>query len=300
MATEPNPEEAQYLDAIDTILRDGHWRSGRNGDVCSLPGLRMEFSLWDAGCRAAVLPLLTSKSVYWKGVREELLWFVSGSTRASDLSDRDVRIWDGNATREYLDSRGLTDRKPGDLGPVYGFQWRHWGATYIDCDTDYSGQGVDQLQRVIDGLKTDPYSRRHIVNAWNVSDLDAMALPPCHMTFQFHVGADNALTCMLYQRSGDWGLGVPFNIASYAALTHMVAHVTGLRPHKLVHTVGDAHIYRGHVDALRTQQARPVSAFPTLRFARGDAISSIDDFVASDFVVEGYSHAGPLKMAMVV
>lgn len=305
-ATHP---ETQYLDGIRAILADGEWRDGRNGRVCSLPGLRMEFDLHRGVDGPAVLPLLTSKRVFWKGVREELLWLLSGSTYAPDLSARGVKIWDANASRTFLNSRGLRDNVEGDLGPIYGFQWRHWGARYrgvFDPATgdrvSYAGEGIDQMARAAEALRTDPFSRRIVVNAWNVADLDAMALPPCHMFMQFHVSAARGLTTILYQRSGDWGLGVPFNIASYAALTHMMAHVTGHRAHKLIHIVGDAHIYEGHVDALRAQLDRPLAPFPTFEFDFPEGappVTTLDDFRSEHFVIKDYVHAGALAMDMV-
>jgi len=163
-------------------------------------------------------PLLTTKRVFWRGVAEELLWFISGKTNAKELHDKDIHIWDGNASRAYLDSIGLTDREEWDLGPVYGFQWRHFGAKYVDMYTDYTGQGVDQLAELIHTIKTKPYDRRLVLSAWNPAALKEMALPPCHMFAQFYV-ANGELSCQLYQRSCDMGLGVPFNIASYALLT---------------------------------------------------------------------------------
>jgi thymidylate synthase len=187
-----------------------------------------------------ILPLLTTKRVFLRAVVAELLWFVSGCTSSKPLSEQGVRIWDGNGSREYLDSVGLSHREEGDLGPVYGFQWRHFGAEYVDAKADYTGQGVDQLAEVIDKLKNKPYDRRIILSAWNPADLKKMALPPCHMFAQFYVsfprGTDGqpskrgVLHSILYQRSCDMGLGVPFNIASYALLTHMLAHVCDLTP----------------------------------------------------------------------
>jgi thymidylate synthase len=172
--------------------------------------------------------LFTTKRVFWKGVLTELLWFIRGSTDARELQAEGVHIWDGNSSREFLDGRGFTDRQVGDLGPVYGFQWRHCGAEYTTMDADYSGKGVDQLKSVIDTLRKDPDSRRIIMSAWHVPDIDKMALPPCHILAQFYV-ANGELSCGLYQRSADMGLGVPFNVASYAALTHMIARVVGLK-----------------------------------------------------------------------
>lgn len=174
------------------------------------------------------LPLLTTKRVFWRAVVEELLWFIRGSTNALELKEKNVNIWDANSTREYLDSIGLSDRVEGDLGPVYGFQWRHYGAEYKDMYTDYTGKGIDQLKNIIETLKTNPNDRRIIMCSWNPIDLPKMALPPCHCLVQFYV-ANGELSCMLYQRSADMGLGVPFNIASYALLTNMIAHITGLK-----------------------------------------------------------------------
>lgn len=183
---------------------------------------------------------------------EELLWFVSGSTNANLLAAKDIHIWDGNGSREFLDSRGLSHHEEGDLGPVYGFQWRHFGAVYEGMNADYTGKGIDQLKRCIQSIVSNPEDRRIILTAWNPSDVDKMALPPCHMFCQFYV-ANNELSCQMYQRSADMGLGVPFNIASYALLTRMVAQVCGLKCGDFVHTIGDAHVYLNHIDGLREQ-----------------------------------------------
>ncbi|KAF2583847.1 hypothetical protein F2Q70_00033956 [Brassica cretica] len=196
-------------------------------------------------------PLLTTKRVFWRGVVEELLWFISGSTNAKLLQEKGIHIWDGNASREYLDGIGLTEREEGDLGPVYGFQWRHFGAKYTDMHADYTGQGFDQLLDVINKIKNNPDDRRIIMSAWNPSDLKAMALPPCHMFAQFYV-ANGELSCQMYQRSADMGLGVPFNIASYSLLTCILAHVCDLVPGDFIHVIGDAHrvFWRGVVEEL--------------------------------------------------
>lgn len=225
-------EEHQYLDAIRDIIMTGVPRDDRTGvGTISKFGLTMRFSLRDG-----VLPLLTTKRVFWRGVAEELLWFISGDTSNATLQAKGVHIWDGNASREFLDSRGLHHREVGDLGPVYGFQWRHFGATYSDMHADYSGKGVDQLKAVIDTIKKNPADRRIILSAWNPAALPDMALPPCHMFAQFFVEGGE-LSCQMYQRSGDMGLGIPFNIASYALLTRLIAQVTGLEvsfsPHGL-------------------------------------------------------------------
>lgn len=192
--------------------------------------------------------------MFWRGVAEELLWFVSGCTDAKVLQDKGIGIWDGNASKEFLERVGLGHRREGDLGPVYGFQWRHFGAAYKTCEDDYAGQGVDQLAECVRKIKENPTDRRIIMSAWNPADLPLMALPPCHMFCQFFVhlpeaeGEKPGLSCLMYQRSCDVGLGVPFNIASYALLTHMVAFVTGCEPREFILQMGDAHVYRDHVE----------------------------------------------------
>lgn len=186
------------------------------------------------------------------GVAQELLWFISGDTSAKTLQDQGIHIWDGNGSRAYLDSIGLEHREEGDLGPVYGFQWRHFGAEYSTMHADYQGKGVDQLADLIHRIKTNPNDRRLVLSAWNPAALPDMALPPCHMFCQFYV-ADGELSCQMYQRSCDLGLGVPFNIASYALLTRLVAQVCGLQAGDFVHVLGDAHVYTNHVDPLKEQ-----------------------------------------------
>lgn len=291
-------EEYQYLNLIRDILDRGEHRPDRTGtgtkSLFAPPQLR--FSL-----RNNAFPLLTTKKVFTKAIFHELLWFIKGSTNGLELSDLGVKIWDGNGSREYLDSLGHTTRAVGDLGPVYGFQWRHFGAEYIDCHTDYSGKGVDQLAECIDKIRNKPYDRRIIMSAWNPADLGQMALPPCHMFCQFYVSFVNGkreLSCLLYQRSCDMGLGVPFNIASYALLTRMVAQVCGIDAGELIHTMGDAHVYLDHVDALRVQLEREPKPFPTLSI--NPAVNDIDGFKFEDFTVEGYESWPSIKMNMSV
>jgi dihydrofolate reductase / thymidylate synthase len=254
--------------------------------------MQMRFSLRDD-----TLPLLTTKRVFWRGVAEELLWFISGDTSAKTLQEKNIRIWDGNASREFLDSRGLKHREIGDLGPVYGFQWRHFGAAYEDMHADYTGKGVDQLASVIETIKKNPTDRRIILSAWNPAALPEMALPPCHMFAQFYV-EEGELSCQMYQRSGDMGLGVPFNIASYALLTRLIAQVTGLKAGEFIHVIGDAHVYSNHVEPLIQQLEREPKPFPKLKI--DPSITSIDDFKFEHFTVEGYEPHGPIKMEMAV
>jgi len=286
-------EEMQYLNLIRKIIDTGNKRGDRTGTgTFSLFGAQMRFSL-----RNGTFPLLTTKKVFYRGIAEELFWFIRGSTNAKELQDKNVRIWDGNSSREFLDSIGLHDREEGDLGPVYGFQWRHFGAEYTDMHADYSGKGVDQLAEVISRIKKKPNDRRIIMCAWNPADLNKMALPPCHCLVQFYV-ADGELSCQLYQRSADMGLGVPFNIASYALLTVMIAHVTGLTPGDFVHTLGDAHVYSNHVEALKIQLEREPKEFPKIIIKR--KVEKIEDFNIDDFEVVGYQSHPKIVMDMAV
>ncbi|OIW22993.1 bifunctional dihydrofolate reductase-thymidylate synthase [Coniochaeta ligniaria NRRL 30616] len=318
-------EEYQYLDLVREILENGEHRPDRTGTgTYSIFAPRpLKFSLHNAS-GAPILPLLTTKRVFTRAIILELLWFINGSTSSLPLSEAGIKIWDGNGSREFLDNLGLTHREVGDLGPVYGFQWRHFGAEYVDAKTDYTGQGVDQLEQIIHKLKTNPFDRRLILSAWNPADLCKMVLPPCHMFAQFYVsyprshskqngqeqqnGKSNGtaaekqkghLHCQLYQRSCDMGLGVPFNIASYALLTHMLAHVCDLVPGSLTHVMGDAHVYLDHVDALKTQLEREPRAFPDLEIAREKG-GSIDGWKLEDFVIKGYDPHKSIPMKMSV
>ncbi|XP_030254333.1 thymidylate synthase [Sparus aurata] len=285
-------DERGYLDQIEYIMQHGRTKGDRTGTgVISVFGAQARYSLRDQ------FPLLTTKRVFWRGILEELLWFIKGSTNAKELSEKGVKIWEANGSRAFLDNLGFTDREEGDLGPVYGFQWRHFGAEYTNMHADYTGQGVDQLQKVIDTIKKNPEDRRIIMCAWNPKDLPFMALPPCHALCQFYV-CDGELSCQLYQRSGDMGLGVPFNIASYALLTYMIAHITGLKPGDFVHTLGDAHIYINHIEPLKVQLQREIRPFPKLKILR--QVESIDDFRAEDFEICDYNPHPTIKMQMAV
>lgn len=296
-----NHEEQAYLDLCQRIVNEGELRGDRTGtgtySIFAPPQLR--FNLKDDK-----YPLLTTKRTFFRGVAQELLWFIKGSTDANELAAQDIHIWDGNGSREFLDKRGLTNNREGDLGPVYGFQWRHFGAEYKGCDADYTGKGVDQLYEAIETIKKDPNSRRIILSAWNPAAEKYMALPPCHILSQFYVSMPQGsegpkyLNCQMYQRSGDMGLGVPFNIASYSLLTKMIAHVTGLEPGEFVHVLGDAHVYANHVEPLKEQCEREPTEFPTLKFKRD--IKSIDDFTFDDFVLENYHPQKKIAMKMAV
>lgn len=291
--TSERHEEHQYLDLVREILEDGVPKNDRTGvGTKSVFGRTMRFSLRDG-----TMPLLTTKRTFWRGVAVELLWFLSGNTSVQTLQQQGVAIWDGNSTREYLDSIGLKEREVGDLGPVYGFQWRHFGAEYKTMHDDYAGQGVDQIAELVKGLKENPDSRRHLLSAWNPCALKEMALPPCHVMCQFYV-ANGELSCQMVQRSADMGLGVPFNIASYALLTHMLAHVCGLKPGEFIHVIGDCHIYATHEAALQEQLAREPRPFPKLVIKTPRA--NLEAFQFEDFELVGYDPHKAIKMDMAV
>jgi len=286
-------EEYQYLTLVKEIIERGNEREDRTGvGTLSKFGAQFRFNLRDD-----VFPLLTTKRVFLRGIIAELLWFISGSTNSKALSAQGVKIWDANGSRQFLDSVGLTQREEGDLGPVYGFQWRHFGAKYVDMHADYTGKGFDQLQDCINKIKTKPNDRRIIMSAWNPADLGQMALPPCHMFCQYYV-ANGELSCQMYQRSCDMGLGVPFNIASYALLTRIMAQVCDLKPGDFIHTMGDAHVYLNHVEPLKIQLKREPRPFPTLTM--NPNVKDINAFTVEDFKLEGYNPHPAIKMSMAV
>ena len=274
-----NNEEQQYLNLVKEIIDNGYVENGRNGKTRVKFGHTMRFSLRDG-----TIPILTTKKVAFRPCFEELFWFMRGSTDNRLLQEKNVSIWNGNSTREFLDSRGLYDRAVGDLGPVYGFQWRHFNAKYTDRNSDYSDEGVDQLQNIIDDLKNEDTrsSRRHILTAWNPCQLDEMALPPCHMICQFNVRENKYLSCALFQRSGDVGLGVPFNIASYSLFTHLLAKHCGLIADEFVHFLGNCHIYEEHVEPLKVQLQREPMEFPKIEIKR--VCENIEDYNIDDII----------------
>jgi thymidylate synthase len=279
-------EENQYLNLIDDILSEGTREEGRNGATLVAVGAAMHFSLNDRR-----VPFLTTKRLAWKTCLKELLWFIRGQTDNALLQAQGVHIWDGNSN-----SNATAASANGDLGPIYGFQWRNFGGEYPATDT--SRKGVDQLQLVIDALK-DPEqrtSRRLLISSWNPCQLPEMALPPCHVLAQFHVTDGTRLSCSLYQRSGDVGLGVPFNIASYSMLTHLLAHHCDLDAHEFVYHLGNAHIYDDHVTALQLQASREPHDFP--RIAIRALHDDINDYELSEFEVQGYQCHDAIAMAM--
>jgi thymidylate synthase len=262
----------QYLDLLDHVLTTGVAKHDRTGTgTVSTFGYQMRFDL------GAGFPVLTTKRLHLRSIIGELIWFLRGDTNIGWLNEHGISIWD-----EWADAAG-------DLGPVYGHQWRSWPTP--------DGRTVDQIAAVVESIRTNPDSRRHIVSAWNVADVDKMALPPCHTLFQFYV-ADGRLSCQLYQRSADVFLGVPFNIASYALLTHLVAQVTDLRPGEFVHTLGDAHLYVNHLDQARLQLSREPMALPTLRL--NPARRALDEFEIEDIELVGYLAHPSIKAPIAV
>tara|TARA_B110000858_G_scaffold70856_1_gene82268 strand:- start:5145 stop:6047 length:903 start_codon:yes stop_codon:yes gene_type:complete len=284
--------EHQYLNLINNIIKNGNEINGRNGKTRSLFGTTMRFSLENN-----TMPLLTTKKMAWKTCLKELFWFMRGDTDNRLLKQENVNIWNKNASREFLDSRNLNYRED-DLGPVYGHQWRHFNAPYKTCDDSYKDKGIDQLDNIITMLK-DPekkYSRRLIMSAWNPCQIDEMALPPCHVLTQFSVNSQNELSCSLYQRSGDVGLGVPFNIASYSFLTHILANHCDLKAKEFVHFIGDAHIYNSHKESLAKQIIRVPYNFPKIEIKNHH--NNIDDYCMKDLKIKNYRSHENIKMEM--
>jgi thymidylate synthase len=303
-----NHEEQQYLNLIKNILENGTWEEGRNGKTKGIFGNMMRFSLKDGK-----IPILTTKKTAWKTCLKELLWFIRGETDNNLLQQQGVHIWDGNSSREFLDSRGLQNYEEGELGPIYGRQWRHFNAPYItkkekrfaealpETEKTYYNieAGVDQLQEIIDALK-DPAqrtSRRLIMTAWNPCQLNEMSLPPCHILCQFNVHDGNKLSCMMVQRSCDFFLGIPFNIASYSLLTHLIAKHCGLEAYEFIHFMGNCHLYENAIDAANLQITREPFPFPTVSIKQ--IRENINDYQVDDFILENYQSHEAIKVAMV-
>jgi len=307
-------EEYQYLNLIQNILENGSWEEGRNGKTKSIFGASMRFSLKDGS-----IPILTTKKTAWKTCLKELLWFVRGDTNNKLLTEQGVHIWDGNSSREFLDSRGLQKYEVDELGPIYGYQWRHFNKQYVTNkqnelsrfknlsgwrDDDWiieknNEKNIDQLQQIIDALK-DPNqrtSRRLIMTAWNPCQLDEMALPPCHILCQFNVHDGNKLSCSMYQRSNDECCGTPFNIASYSFLTHLLAKHCGLEAYEFVYFKGNCHIYEQHIEGAKLQLQREPYSFPTVTIKQ--LFKNINDYQVEDFEIHNYEHHPPIKFQMV-
>ena len=316
-------EEYQYLNLIKHILDNGTWEEGRNGKTKSIFGASMRFSLVDSK-----IPILTTKKTAWKTCLKELLWFIRGDTNNKLLKDQGVHIWDANGSREFLDSRGLIHYEVDELGPIYGAQWRNFNKPFYskqhakclttksnecynsDChnlnselENNYKemmhSKGIDQLQEIIDVLK-DPKqrsSRRLIMTAWNPCQLDQMALPPCHILCQFNVHDENKLSCVMFQRSADFFLGIPFNIASYSMLTHLIAKHCGLQAYEFIHFMGNCHLYDNAVDAANLQITREPYPFPTLKIKQ--IKDNINDYQVDDFEIHNYKSHEAIKVDMI-
>jgi thymidylate synthase len=299
-------EEYQYLHLLDNIIENGHREEGRNGITKSIFGSSMRFSLQNNK-----IPILTTKKTAWKTCLKELLWFIHGDTHNSLLKSQGVHIWDANASREYLDSQGLSMYEPDELGPIYGHQFRHFNKPY-SCQSNVERMvedevtsfhkpkhDIDQLQNIINSLKNpkERTSRRMIMTAWNPCQLHQMALPPCHILCQFNVHDGNKLSCAMYQRSNDECCGTPFNIASYSLLTHLLAKHCDLEAYEFVYFKGNCHIYEGHLEGAKLQTSREPFPFPTLSIRQ--VRENIDDYLVSDFEIHNYQHHEPIKYEMV-
>jgi thymidylate synthase len=301
----PHPEE-QYCTLINDILQKGFKETGRNGNTRSIFGASMRFSLQNG-----VIPIFTTKRIAWKTCLKELLWFIHGETDNRLLQNQNVHIWDANSSRDFLDSRGLDKNPEGMLGPIYGYQWRHFNAAYDKSTGKLSSEnnrGIDQLQSIIDQLKNPATrnSRRLIMTAWNPLQLDEMALPPCHVMCQFNVHEENKLSCALYQRSCDMALGVPFNVASYSFLTHLIAKHCGLEAFEFVYFMGNCHLYEEHCinnknvlkPSIIKQLQRTPYPFPILSINK--MRENINDYILEDFTINNYQCHSAIKMEMIV
>jgi thymidylate synthase len=294
-----NTEELQYLALIQKILERGTVEKGRNGNTISIFGESMRFSLENGK-----IPILTTKKTAWKTCLKELLWFIRGETDNKVLKQQGVHIWDGNTSREFLNSRGLTLYPDDMAGPIYGYQWRNYGASY-NCftgkslDADHPFNGIDQLQQIIDQLKNPETrnSRRLILTAWNPKQLDQMALPPCHIMCQFNVHDGNKLSCAMFQRSNDECCGTPFNIASYSFLTHLLAKHCGLEAFEFVYFKGNCHIYEDHIEGAKIQLNRVPYPFPTVTIKQ--IRENINDYQVEDFEIHNYQNHPQIKFQMI-
>ena len=295
-------EEKQYLNLLQNVLVNGHYETARNGPTRSLFGSSMRFSLSNG-----TIPIITTKKMAWKTCLKELLWFIGGKTNNRLLKEQGVHIWDANASPEFKQSVGLDYYKEDLLGPIYGWQWRHFDAPYDHLEDEPSNQVdesisykyKDQLQEIIQTLKNPATrtSRRMVMTAWNPNQLTKMVLPPCHMLCQFHVHNGNQLSCAMYQRSADLFLGKPFNIASYAFLTHLLAAHCGLEAYELICFDGNVHIYQPHIEAVKIQCQREPFPFPTLSIRK--VCETIEEYTVDDFVVNHYQCHEPISAPLI-
>lgn len=288
-------QEIQYIKLVQKILNSGIKCNDRtNTGIISYFGSQCEYDLTNN-----IIPILTTKKVFLKAIIHELLWFLRGNTNNKDLKDKGVRIWNDNSTRSFLDSRGLQRLEDDDCGAIYGFQMRHFGAQYIDCNSDYSNKGFDQIQYVIDEIKNNPDSRRILFSMWNPPMFKDMCLLPCHIMYQFRVYGDK-LCLSMYQRSGDIMLGVPFNITSSCILLYIIAKLTNKIPWKFIHSIGDNHIYSNHIDGANEQITRNILGFPMIKINDNKTFNTVEDFEYTDFNILGYMSHKPIKLKMAI
>lgn len=301
-----NSDENQYVDLLKDIIENGEEIDGRNGKVISVFGSpQHKFDLRKG------FPLLTTKRMPFDIIIKELLFFIRGDTDAKSLDKEGVRIWNGNTTREFLDQRGLSHYKVGDMGPMYGWNWRHFGSSYESCDTNYEGKGFDQLHHLLDNIVNNPSSRRLLLTTYDPSKVQESVLAPCHgLTIQFNVSNDNKyLDCKMYQRSVDTALGYPFNIASYAAFTAIIGHVTNLTPRYLYMTLGDTHLYESHIEKVKRHFDRTPLKFPKMEITKSfenttststeDRIKFLENLTYKDFELKDYAYYPGIKMDMI-
>lgn len=288
-------DEYGYLALVAYILEKGEYRNNRTGikTYSIFPGTQLSFNL-----KNNTFPLLTTKKVSLSNIAHELFWFLSGSTDNEKLNEKGVHIWDLNCDKEFLKNNNIQNREINDIGPGYGFQWRHFGAQYTNCKDNYEGKGIDQIKKIIQTLKTNPNDRRIILSSWNPVDVDNTNLPPCHCFLQFYVNQNKELSAHLYQRSGDLGLGVPYNIASYSLLIYLIAHCTDLTPGHFYLTIGDCHIYENHVNNLLIQLKRKPKVFPKLFI--NSSSKNIDDIIFENIELQNYNPYKNITLKMAV
>lgn len=289
-----NKDEYEYLDLIKKVLELGTKKKARNSNTISLFSERMSFDISD------FFPLLTTKRVFFKGIVKELLWFINAKTDSKELEKDKVNIWKGNSSMSYLNSIGLDNYKEGECGPIYGFQWRHFNAEYKGSDCDYTGKGIDQLANIIHLIKNDHNSRRMFMSGWNPCQLNEMVLPPCHVSYQFYVREINNtkyLDCMMYQRSGDLFLGVPFNIASTSLLVYILSNICDIQPGRVHIIIGDAHIYENHIEQIKIQLERKPSHFPTLFIKK--KLNCLEELYYEDIILQDYNPQETIKADMI-